>query len=110
VYAPHPASPQPSAHPPTRGVRLTFTPGVLVDEVAATLDLSLFAIRSMFGDDAVSIDGVWVLEPGPRAVTIDTSTRVGRSLALVFLGYVRREFRDENVGVLRFSGRKGGAA
>lgn len=110
MCAPHPAHPHPFSQPPTRGVRITFTGDVPIEEVAATLELASFAVRSIHGDDAVTIDGAWAMEPGPRAVTIDMSTRVGRTLALVFLGYVRREFGDEKIGILRFSRSKGGAA
>ncbi len=104
MRAPAHALPSTPAPPLTRGVRLLFAPDVPLDEVAATLELSLFATRSIYGGDAVAIDTGSSIDADDRTVTVDTSSKAGRTLALVFLGYVRREFGDAAVRVFRVRG------
>lgn len=110
MCAPVPSNPLPFGRPPRRGVRLVFAPDISMAEIGATLDLSLFAARSLHGDDAVALDVSWSLDPASRAVTVDTSGRVGRSLALLFFGFVRREFGDAAVRVFRSGGGTGVAS
>lgn len=99
-----PFPPLPPAPVPMRGVRLTFSPGVDFHEVELTLELSLLATRSLHGDDAVCLDADYELDRAGQSVTINTNSKAGRTLALTFLGFTRREFGDDAVSVFRFAG------
>lgn len=82
------------SEPPNRPslVRLTFDPAVSMNEVAATLELSLLAAESLHGADRLRLESSWSIDWQKRQVQIDVSASAGRTLAIVFLGYVRREF------------------
>lgn len=88
---------------PTTAVRLTFDPTVPISEVAGTLELALLAAESLHGADRVQLDAAWAFDPDSRRVAIDTSRRLGHTLALVFLGYVKREFGGRAVRVERLA-------
>jgi hypothetical protein len=87
--------------PPIRGIEMEFDRTVSMAEVAGTLQLARLAAESLHGAGRVELDAAWSLERRSRRVAIDTSTRAGRSLALVFLGYARREFGGDAVRVCR---------
>jgi hypothetical protein len=83
-----------SPHNPstTQSVRVIFDPGIDMEEVAGTLELARLGAESLYGAETVELEAAWRLDRPNRCVDIDTFTRVGRTLALIFLGYVRREF------------------
>jgi hypothetical protein len=81
-------SPQnPSA---TQSVRVIFDPGIDMEEVAGTLELARLGAESLYGAETVELEAAWRLDR--CFIDIDMSTCVGKSLALMFLGYARREF------------------
>jgi hypothetical protein len=61
-------------------------------EAAATFQLAVLAAESLHGADRVALDAVYRVDHGARTIEVDRSTSVGCTLALVFLGYARREF------------------
>jgi hypothetical protein len=63
-------------------------------EVAATFALAVLAAESLHGSDQVALDAIYKVDRDARTIEVDRSTRVGCTLALVFLGYARREFGD----------------
>lgn len=74
--------------------RYAFGRDVAFAEVLATLDLSLIAVESMHGESRSRLDARFVNDETKRAIVIDASTDVGRTLNQVFIGYVRREFGE----------------
>jgi hypothetical protein len=69
-----------------------FTPDVPIDEVEGTFRLALLATESLYGPDRVAIDAVYRVDLANRAIDVDRSNDVGGTLALLFLGYARREY------------------
>jgi hypothetical protein len=80
-------------------VKFAFKDSVPMPEVEATLRLALLAAESLHGEDRVRIETRARLDRGGRACVIDTATEVGRTLAAIFGGYVRREFGEEAIGI-----------
>ena len=76
----------------------TFAESVPMHEVEATLRLARLAVQSVHGEDRVRLEARLDLDHSARTCRIDASTRTGRMLALVFSGYVRREFGEGMVG------------
>ena len=87
-----------------RGVHLDFGSSVSMGEVAGTLELALLAAESLHGADRVQLDAGWSMDPRGRRVVIDTGTRAGRTLALIFMGFIRREFGSGAARVYRVRG------
>ena len=96
--------PRPQPRPAVRRVRLAFDPAVSMTEVVGTLELARLAAESIHGVERVVLEAAWSIDRDARTVAIDTTTRAGRTLALVFLGYVRREFGGRAVQVARGTG------
>lgn len=69
-----------------------FEPGVTMTDVEQTLHLARLAAGSLHGEDRVRLQARATVKKSDRTVEIDTSRDVGQSLALIFGGYVRREF------------------
>ncbi len=74
--------------------RYAFGQDVAFADVLATLDLSLIAVESLHGESRSRMDARFIDDEHKRAIVIDASTEVGRSLNQVFVGYVRREFGE----------------
>ena len=88
---------------PARGIDLEFNRSVPMHEVEDTLQLALLAAESVHGAEQVALDDPASVDRRGQRVVIDTSTPPGHTTALVFLGYVRREFGSEVVRVKRFA-------
>lgn len=86
---------------PTSQVRLTFATDVPMTDVEGTLELARIATEAVHGEGRVEFAAACSLDPDHRDVRIDTTCAVGRTLALIFLGYARREFGRESVTVER---------
>jgi hypothetical protein len=76
-------------------------PLVPMDEVENTLRLARLAVESLHGEDRVAIETVATIDHASRSCLIDTTVDTGRALAVVFAGYVRREFGNAAVRVQR---------
>ena len=74
--------------------RFIFVPTVSIDEVGGTLQLAQLAAASLHGPERVELEAHPQIDRAQRAVTIDTTSEAGRTVALIFLGYVRREFGE----------------
>lgn len=72
--------------------KFRFHDAVSMDEVHATLRLAVLAIQSVHGEERVRLEAPIQVDAQARTCVIDATRRVGRTLALVFAGYVRREF------------------
>jgi hypothetical protein len=83
----------------------TFDPAVPIDEVAATFELARFAAEALHGSERVALDAIYKVDADARTIEVDRSTSVGATLALVFLGYARREFGAESFRMRRVDAR-----
>jgi hypothetical protein len=83
----------------TQPTRFSFTRDINMAEVKDTLQLSRMATESLYGFSRVDLDAVCCLCPRRRTVSIDGSTDVGKTLLLIFHGFVRREFATSSVKV-----------
>lgn len=86
---------------PDLSIQFAFDASVPMPEVEATLRLALLAIESMHGEDRVRLETRASVDLSGRRCVIDIASEAGRTLALVFGGYVRREFGDEAVRMTR---------
>jgi hypothetical protein len=77
----------------------TFSPGVPLPEAEATLRLAVLAVESLHGADRMQLELHVRVERAERRFVIDTATDVGRTLAVIFSGYARREFGEDAVRV-----------
>jgi hypothetical protein len=74
--------------------RYTFKAQIPIEEVEATLLLSVFAVEALHGESQTRLDAGHYLDPDRRACVVDAGTAVGKDLARVFTGFLRREFAD----------------
>jgi hypothetical protein len=72
-----------------------FSPDVPIDEIEGTFKLALLATETLFGTDRVLIEAVYRIDLANRAIDVDRCNNVGGTLALVFLGFLRREFGSD---------------
>ena len=84
-------------------INFIFDAAVAMAEVAGTLRLAQVAVESIHGEDRVRLETSATVDAHLRCCTIDTSMDLGRILAVVFAGFVRREFGDDVVRVQRIS-------
>jgi hypothetical protein len=88
-----------SFFPKVRGIRLTFQPNVPVAELADTVELARLTVESLYGPERVAVELRYTFDRETRCVPIGTSDVVGRSFAIVLLGFVRREFGAASVRI-----------
>src|SRR5689334_9254187 len=81
--------------------RYTVRGPIPVEEVEATLLLSVFAVEALHGESQTRLDAGRAVDRPTRAVVIDASTPVGRDLNRVFLGFLTREFGPDSFTVER---------
>jgi hypothetical protein len=75
--------------------RFSFGPDVLLEEVEATLVLTLLAAESLHGEAEVRLDAAHHFDAERRECVIDAGTPVGRDLNRLFVGFLRREFGED---------------
>ncbi len=92
----------------TTFIRFTFDAPVPLSEVHDTLRLATVAAETLHGADRVLLEAHSDIDAAARRCVIGTDTRVGRTLALLFAGFVRREFGDDKVRVARVTARSTG--
>lgn len=81
-------------------LKFLFNPSVPMPEVEATLRLAVLAVESLHGTDRVQLETNASINRGDRCCLVDATTEVGRTLAAIFSGYVRREFGGEAVQIV----------
>ena len=86
---------------PQTVVQFTFDRSVSMDEVDGTLQLALLAVDSLHGEDRVRLEAKFILDRAKRTCSVDASSEVGRTLVLIFGGYLRREFGNDAVKMRR---------
>lgn len=80
-------------------MRITLAPSVSMTEAQGTLRLAQLAVESVFGPEQVTFDAPVCVDHASRRFVFQVSHRAGRTFALVFVGYARREFGPELVHV-----------
>lgn len=83
--------------------RYTFNSDLPLEEVEASLLLSVWATESLHGESEVRMDASHYLDSAGRACVIDAGTDVGRDLNRLFVGFLRREFSDDQFTVQRLA-------
>ena len=78
-----------------------FHQAVPMGDVESTLHLARLAVASLHGDDRVRLQAETEVDRTRRICRIETTREVGQALALIFGGYVRREFGDDAVQIER---------
>jgi hypothetical protein len=81
--------------------RYKFQPEVPLEEVEASLLLSIIATESLHGESQVRLDASHYLDREQRACVIDAGTPVGRDVNRLFVGFLRREFGEDAFEVER---------
>jgi hypothetical protein len=78
-----------------------------MDEALETFQLALLATEALHGADRVALEAIYKADPDSRAIEVDRTSVVGSTLALIALGYFRREF---GAGAFRMRRVNGGAS
>jgi hypothetical protein len=78
-------------------VTFSFEAAVPMEDVRATLRLALLAAECLHGEDRVRLEAHVSIDPAQHTCSIETGFEVGRTLAILFGGYIRREFGDSAV-------------
>src|SRR5688500_15590199 len=76
-----------------------FRPHLSMYDVRGTLRLAQVAAESLHGIERVELEARCRVDRIRHHICIDTSTDAGRELALIFLGFVRKEFGPDCVSV-----------
>lgn len=81
--------------------RYVFTGDVPLEEIEASLLLAILATESLHGEAQVRLDVSHFLDADRRACVIDAGTAAGRDFNRLFVGFLRREFGEDNFQVER---------
>lgn len=65
---------------------------ISIDDVMATLDLSLIGVQSVHGESRARLDARFAADHEAKTIEIDASTAVGQAFNDLFVGYLVREF------------------
>jgi hypothetical protein len=90
--------------PPLSSCLFTFSPDVSMSEVEGTFELALMTTETLHGAERVALDAVYRIDAETRTIEIDRSTDVGGTLALVVLGFLRREYAPGAFRMRRLDG------
>jgi len=80
---------------------VTIASSVPFKEAEDTLRLARLGVESIFGPERTEFEVQVTIDHDARRFVIDVSRRVGRTLAMVFVGYARREFGEGAVRMVR---------
>jgi len=78
--------------PGIQTTRFKFKASVPMHEVMETMLMAQLAIESIYGEDRAKLETSIGAYPRRRLILIGTANEIGVNLALVFMGYMRREF------------------
>lgn len=80
-------------------MHVTLDRTVPFKEAEDTLRLARLAVESIYGAQRTELEVLVDIDSDARRFIIDVSRRAGKTLALVFTGYARREFGPDCVMV-----------
>jgi len=86
---------------PNRVYRYCFNNDVDPADVESSLVLAILACQSLHGEAQVQLDASHFWDAAMRTCVIDAGTVVGRDIARLFLGFLRREFQEDQYVVRR---------
>jgi len=78
---------------------------VAMREAEESLLLAVLAAEGLHGRAAVRLDASFHLEKKRRSCAVNAGTQVGRDIALIFTGFLIREFGEDSFTVRKFSGK-----
>ncbi len=81
--------------------RFTFAQGVALDEVEATLLLSLLAAEGLFGESRVRLEASYFADAPRSTIVVDGSTPVGDAVVRIYTGFLTREIGADAFAVRR---------
>jgi hypothetical protein len=82
-------------------VLLSFRQEVPMREIEGTLRLARLACEGLYGPDRVELEASYEVDHALGRCRIGTTSEIGRSLASIFRGYVRREFGEAAFHVIQ---------
>ena len=82
-------------------VRIRYGDDVDMDQAGELLVMAVLAAESVYGRSALRLDARFVLDEDRRRCVVDTGSPLGRDIALVYIGFLVREYGDEAIGVER---------
>ena len=83
--------------------RYEFGPEIPVEDVEASMLLSLLAAESLHGETEVQLAAAHFLDADKRACVVDAGTPVGTDINKLFAGFLRREFGPAAFSVRRLA-------
>ncbi|MFV1966496.1 MAG: hypothetical protein ACC628_13815 [Pirellulaceae bacterium] len=81
--------------------KYVFDSSIDITDVEASLLLALLAAESLHGESQVRLEAAHALDTESRACVIDATGDVGRDLNRLFVGFIRREFGEDDFQVER---------
>lgn len=74
--------------------RYQFAPSIPFPEVESSLVLAIMATETLHGAPQVRLDAAHAVDADKRSCVVDASTRVGRDINRLFVGFITREFGE----------------
>lgn len=79
--------------------RYAFSADVPLEEVEASIVLSIFAVESLHGETETRLREAHYFDASVRKCVVDASNDVGRDFNKIFLGFLMREFGPDGFEV-----------
>lgn len=79
--------------------RYRFSTSVQAEDITATLLLAEWGVASLHGETQAQLGAGHFFDPARRSLVIDAGTAVGRDFNRLFMGYLRREFTQNEFHV-----------
>jgi hypothetical protein len=83
--------------------KYAFAPQVPVEEAEASLYIAVVAAECLHGEAQVRLDARHFFDGDRRACAIDAGTAVGRDIAKLYTGLLKREFGELSFSVERLA-------
>jgi len=80
-------------------VQFVFEKSAPMHEVEQTLRLACLATESLHGPDRMRLQASFLINRSKRNCLIHSASEVGMTLALIFSGFVKREFGEDGVKI-----------
>jgi hypothetical protein len=84
--------------------RYTLQRGVSLPDAIESLYLAIFSAEGLYGRAQVRLDAGYCFDAEKRALVVDASTPVGRTISQIFTGLLGRQFGEDAFAVEHVSG------
>ena len=81
--------------------KFSFDSTVSFRDVRRFLFLAVRAAEALHGRSLIRLDGLFYLQRKKRSCVVDSATEVGRTIAIIFIGFITYEFGEEAFKVER---------